>query len=158
MGENIAAVMELYPVGERFFPSSRSHAPACAAERGKKRIRALCRWHFQPGGGPGYCGACKEEELACAQGGPGADGRLCPYREHALISRQEHEAWNVLLACQGQLRLAPSGQVIGIDMHAALRLAAARGYASSCSRSCCRLERRAWSRRCAPPRVRLIEV
>jgi hypothetical protein len=43
-----------------------------------------------------------------------------------LISRQEHEAWDVLLACQGQLRLAPSGQVIGIDMHATLKLAAAR--------------------------------
>jgi hypothetical protein len=43
-----------------------------------------------------------------------------------LISRQEHEAWDVLLACQGQLRLAPSGHVIGIDMHAALQLAAAR--------------------------------
>jgi hypothetical protein len=45
-----------------------------------------------------------------------------------LISRQEHEAWNVLLACQGQLRLAPSGHVIGIDMKAALQLAAARGH------------------------------
>jgi hypothetical protein len=33
----------------------------------------------------------------------------------------------VLLACQGQLRLAPSGHVIGIDMDAALGLAAARG-------------------------------
>jgi hypothetical protein len=44
-----------------------------------------------------------------------------------LISRQEHEAWDVLLACQGQLRLAPSGHVIGIDMNAALRLGAARG-------------------------------
>jgi hypothetical protein len=43
-----------------------------------------------------------------------------------LISRQEHEAWNVLLACQGQIRPAPSGQVIGIDMHAAFKLAAAR--------------------------------
>jgi hypothetical protein len=31
----------------------------------------------------------------------------------------------VLLACQ--LRLAPSGHVIGIDMNAALRLGAARG-------------------------------
>ena len=30
--------------------------------------------------------------------------KACPYREHALISRQEHEAWEVLLACQGQLR------------------------------------------------------
>jgi hypothetical protein len=45
-----------------------------------------------------------------------------------LISRQEHEAWNVLLACQGQLRLAPSGRVIGIEMNAFLRLAIARGY------------------------------
>ena len=45
-----------------------------------------------------------------------------------MISQQEHEAWDVLLACQGQLRLAPSGHVIGIDMDAALRLAAARGY------------------------------
>jgi hypothetical protein len=45
-----------------------------------------------------------------------------------LVSRQEHEAWDVLLACQGQLRLAPSGHVIGIDIDAALRLAAAHGY------------------------------
>ena len=52
---------------------------------------------------------------------------LCPYREHALISLQEHEAWDVLLACQGQLRLAPSGRVIGIDMEAALGIGAARG-------------------------------
>jgi hypothetical protein len=44
-----------------------------------------------------------------------------------LISRQEHEAWDVLLACQGQLRLAPSGHVIGIGMDAALGLAAVRG-------------------------------
>jgi hypothetical protein len=44
-----------------------------------------------------------------------------------LISQQEHEAWDVLLACQGQLRLAPSGRVIGIDMNAALRIGAARG-------------------------------
>jgi hypothetical protein len=43
-----------------------------------------------------------------------------------LISRQEHEAWEVLLACQGQLRLAPSGHVIGIDMSTALRVGAAR--------------------------------
>ena len=35
---------------------------------------------------------------------------------------------DVLLACQGQLRLAPSGQVMGIDMDAALRLGAARRY------------------------------
>jgi hypothetical protein len=33
----------------------------------------------------------------------------------------------VLLACQGQIRLAPSGHIIGIDMDAALRIGAARG-------------------------------
>jgi hypothetical protein len=43
-----------------------------------------------------------------------------------LISQQEHEAWDVLLACQGQLRLAPTGHVVGIDMHAALKIGAAR--------------------------------
>ena len=45
-----------------------------------------------------------------------------------MISQQEHEAWDVLLACQGQLRFAPSGDVIGIEMDAALTLAAAWGY------------------------------
>ena len=45
-----------------------------------------------------------------------------------MISLQEHEAWGVLLACQGQVRLAPSGRVIGIDMDAALQLAASRGH------------------------------
>jgi hypothetical protein len=91
-------------------------------------IRALCRWHFQQGGGPEYCRACREDDLPCARGEPGADGRPCPYREHALISLQEHDAWDVLLACQGQLRLAPSGHVIGIDMDAALKIAAARVF------------------------------
>jgi hypothetical protein len=44
-----------------------------------------------------------------------------------LISRQEHEAWEVMLACQGQLRLAPGGHVIGIDMDSGLKIGAARG-------------------------------
>ena len=44
-----------------------------------------------------------------------------------MITHQEHEAWDVVLACQGQLRLAPSGHVIGIQMSTALRLGAARG-------------------------------
>jgi hypothetical protein len=54
-------------------------------------------------------------------------GQLCPYRVRGLISRQEHDAWDVLLARQGQLRLAPSGHVIGIDMDTAPRIGAARG-------------------------------
>ena len=44
-----------------------------------------------------------------------------------MITRQEHEAWEVLLACQGQLRFAARGQIVGIDMDAALGLAVARG-------------------------------
>jgi hypothetical protein len=44
-----------------------------------------------------------------------------------LISQQEHEAWDVLLACQGQLRFAPSGHVVGVEMDAALGIGAARG-------------------------------
>jgi hypothetical protein len=44
-----------------------------------------------------------------------------------LIGRQEHEAWGVLVACQGQLRFAPSGHVIGIGMDAVLKIGAARG-------------------------------
>ena len=44
-----------------------------------------------------------------------------------MISRQEHEAWDVLLACQGQLRLASSGHIVGIDLDAALKIGAARG-------------------------------
>jgi hypothetical protein len=33
----------------------------------------------------------------------------------------------VLLACQGQWRLAPSGHVLGIEMDAALKIGTARG-------------------------------
>jgi hypothetical protein len=123
--KNITAVRELYPIGERFFQEFTLRQ--VLLERGKKRIRALCRWHFQPGGGPEYCNACRDDDLPCARGELGADGRLCPYREHALISQQEHEGWDVVLSCQGQLRLAPSGYVVGIDMDAPLGLAAARG-------------------------------
>jgi hypothetical protein len=45
-----------------------------------------------------------------------------------MITRQEHEAWDVLVACQGQLHLAPSGRVVGIDLSTAVSLSAARGY------------------------------
>jgi hypothetical protein len=77
--------------------------------------------------GPLTAGPAERNDLPCAHGDLGADGQRCPYREHALMSRQEHEAWDVLLACQGQLLLAPSGHVVGIDMSAALKLGAARG-------------------------------
>jgi hypothetical protein len=78
--------------------------------------------------GPNTAGPAATTACPAPKASAGADGQLCPYREHALISRQEHEAWEVLLACQGQLRLAPSGHVIGINVGAALRVGAARGY------------------------------
>ena len=122
------------------------HAPPGAAERSKKRIGPSAAGTSSRAEGPNTAGPAATTSLPCARGEPGADGRLCPYREHALISRQEHEAWDVLLACQGQLRLAPSGHVVGIDMDAALRLAPPAAATSRCSRSCCRRPRPAWSR------------
>jgi hypothetical protein len=83
------------------------------------------------------------------------------HRFHAIgicSSRHEHEAWNVLLACQGQLRLAPSGQVIGIDMNTALKIGAARGSNLRSSRSCCRRPKLAWSKPGVPRKVVLIEL
>jgi hypothetical protein len=106
--------------------SRSSRSGRCCSTRQKTDAGSL-PLALQPGGGPDYCRACRDGGLPCARGEPGAERRLCPYREHALISLQEHEAWDVLLACQGQLRLAPSGHVIGIDMNTALKIGAARG-------------------------------
>ena len=44
------------------------------------------------------------------------------------MSDQEYQAWDVLMACQGQLRMTAAGHVIGIDMNAALGIIEARGY------------------------------
>ena len=122
--ENVAAVMELYPVGERFFQEfTLRQVLLNAAKNGSGLSAAGISSRAE---GPNTAEPARRG-LPCARGEPGADGRLCPYREHALTSQQEHEAWDVLLACQGQLRLAPSGHVIGIDMDAALKIGAARG-------------------------------
>jgi hypothetical protein len=64
--------------------------------------------------------------LLCARGKPRAK-RTALAPTASPDQPTEHEAWDVLLACQGQLRLAPSGQMIGIDMNAALKIGAARG-------------------------------
>ena len=103
---------------------------------------------FQPGGGPEYQRACRDDTSPAPRGEPGAYGRLCSYREHALISRQEHEAWDVLLACQGQLRLAPSGHVIGIDWMRRSRSQPLVAATLPYSRSWCQRPRSVWSRRC----------
>ncbi len=41
---------------------------------------------------------------------------------------EEHQTWDVLNACLGQLRFAPSGHVAGINMNAALKIAEVRGF------------------------------
>ena len=43
-----------------------------------------------------------------------------------MITTEEHQAWDVLSACLGQLRFTPSGHVAGIDMNAALKIAEVR--------------------------------
>jgi hypothetical protein len=123
--ENIAAVMELYPVGERFFQEF--------------TLRQVLLNAAKNGSGPSAAGTSSRAEdpstaksaattTSPARGAnPEPMDSAAPYREHALITRQEHEARDVLLACQCQLRLAPSGHVIGIDMDAALRIGAAHG-------------------------------
>jgi hypothetical protein len=75
-----------------------------------------------------------------------------------LISQQEHEAWDVLLACQGQLRLAPTGQVIGTDVDAALKMAAARGSDLAVLSELLPGPRRVWSRRFVLARISVSEV
>ena len=56
------------------------------------------------------------------------NGELCPYREHAPLALEEHQTWDVFTASLGQIRIVPSGQVLGIDMTAALRIAQVRGF------------------------------
>ncbi len=117
--------MELYPVGKRFFQEFTLRQVLLNAAKNGSGPLPLA---FPAGRRARILPSLPGRRPACARGEPGADGRLCPYREHALISQQEHEAWDVLLSSQGQLRLASSGHVIGIDMDAALVLAAARGH------------------------------
>lgn len=45
-----------------------------------------------------------------------------------MITTEEHQAWDVLNDCLGQLRFTPSGHVAGIDMNAALKIAEVRGF------------------------------
>ena len=44
---------------------------------------------------------------------------------------EEHQAWDVLTASLGQLRIVAAGRVLGIDMTAALGIARARGFDES---------------------------
>ena len=67
-----------------------------------------------------------QRSATCAKGGVGASGERCPYRKHALWMPEEHQAWDVLMACLGQLRFGPWGHVLGIEMNAAMKVAEAR--------------------------------
>jgi hypothetical protein len=62
----------------------------------------------------------------------------------------------VLLACQGQLRVAPSGQVIGIDIDAAL--GAARGHDLAVLSELLPAAEAGLVRRCVPASISLFEV
>ena len=118
--ENIRTVMDVSEFGENFFQTF-THYVFLLGEA-KERIRNLTAWHFKKSGGPSYCQTCKEQELPCAY------ENLCPYQKNAPQLIQEQQAWEILEACTSQLRLAPSGKVLGIDMTAALEIAKARNF------------------------------
>jgi hypothetical protein len=118
------------------------------------RTAAGALLHFQPGGGPENCRACRDDALPCAPGEPGADGRLCPYREHALISPHEHEPWGSAARLPGPAaarvawardrdRYERSGLGLGPPATATSRR----------SRSCCRPPKLAWLRHWLPTGV-----
>ena len=92
-----------------------------AAGRGKKRIRALVRWHFGEGdAGHDYC------NLSCA--GAETEGqrcKACPYRKEEPRSDAGESVWDVITRLGGQLRVAPMGGVFGLDYGAALALGTA---------------------------------
>ena len=92
----------------------------------KKKLNARARWHW--GGGVAYCDSCAERDEPCSRGEPGRNGKLCPYVEHRLSDEAEFQAWEVLAGASGSLVIAPNGHVVGLDLGAALTLAAARGF------------------------------
>jgi hypothetical protein len=52
-----------------------------------------------------------------------------PYLEHEPLTDAGWQAWDVVIRCSGQLRLAPNAAiVIGIDLGAALAIGAALGH------------------------------
>jgi hypothetical protein len=93
-------------------PSSTSWIALCPARRraarGKKRIVRLAEWHFGGGdAGQRYC------QLSCKRKRKGRCEE-CPYKAHALQTDDGEGVWQVLTACQRQLRTAgmagfPSG-------------------------------------------------
>ncbi len=124
--ENIRAVVKQFPIGEIFFQKFSLYQTLL--REAKTRIRKICEWHFTPSGGPQYCQGCVHENTACAKGGKGENGARCPYSEFAPQTIQEQQAWEIVEACAGQLRLTATGQVIGLDMDTVMHMIAARGF------------------------------
>ena len=56
------------------------------------------------------------------------DGELCPYLAHEPLTDAGWAAWDTLLRCAGQLRIAANGIVAGLDLHAAMTVGMALGH------------------------------
>ena len=54
------------------------------------------------------------------RGRPGADGELCPYLAHEPATDAGWAAWDTLLRCAGQLRVAATASSLGLDLAAAI--------------------------------------
>lgn len=124
--ENIRAVVKQFPVGELFYQKFTMHQTLL--REAKTRIKSICEWHFTPNGGPQYCQGCVNEGANCAKDGKGENGMRCPYNEFAPQTIQEQQAWEIVEACTGQLRMTPNGHVIGLDMNTAIQMIEARNF------------------------------
>ena len=59
---------------------------------------------------------------------PGVDGERCPYLAEAPVTDAGWAAWDTLLRCAGQLRVAANGVVLGLDLGTVLSLGVALGH------------------------------
>ncbi|QQG36822.1 MAG: hypothetical protein HYS17_03360 [Micavibrio aeruginosavorus] len=124
--ENVRAVVMQFPIGELFFQKFSMHQTLL--REAKLRMRKICEWHFTPNGGPQYCQGCVQQDTACSKGGTGENGARCPYSEFAPQTIQEQQAWEIVEACTGQLRLTASGHVLGLDMNTVMQMIEARSF------------------------------
>ena len=124
--ENVAALMDLYPVGERFIQeftlrqvllTSAKNASGPSADGTSSQAV-----------GPDTANPVRKRARPAQKAASGLNGEPCPYQKHAPVALEEHQAWEVFTASLGQLRVAPSGRVLGVDMTAALGTARARGF------------------------------
>lgn len=124
--DNVRAVVKQFPIGELFFQKFSMHQTLL--REAKTRIRKICEWHFTRDGGAQYCQGCADQGAACAKGGKGENGARCPYSEFSPQTIQEQQAWEIVDACTGQLRLTANGHVLGLDMDTVMHMMEARGF------------------------------